>query len=51
MMHGEVFRNVNLSNLENTLQRNLRSDRTKECIFRTSEGTNFENLSVKFNHL
>ena len=43
----EVFRNVNLSNLENVLQRNLRKDRTGECIFRASGGTNSETFSAQ----
>ena len=34
-----VFRNVSLSNLENVLQRNLRTDRASKCIFRVSGGT------------
>ena len=34
------FRNASLSNLKNVLQRNLRTDRASECIFRVSEGTN-----------
>ena len=38
----EVFRNVNLSNLENVLQRHLKTDRAGQCIFRASGGTNFE---------
>ena len=38
-----MFSNVNLSNLENVLQRNLKKDRAKECIFRASGGTNLEN--------
>ena len=42
-----MFRNVNLSNLENVLQGNLRIDRAKECIFGASEGTNFENFSTQ----
>ena len=41
-----VFRNQSLSNLENVLQRNLRTDKARECIFRVSEGTNFENFSA-----
>ena len=36
-----MFRNVNLSNLENNLQRNFRTDRAQECIFRASGGANF----------
>ena len=39
-----IFRNVNLSNLENVLQRNLRTDRAREYIFRISVSTNFENF-------
>ena len=39
-----VFRNVNLSNLENVLQKNRRTDLAEECIFRASGGTNFENF-------
>ena len=31
-----VFCNVNLSNLENLLQRNVRTGRVRECIFRAS---------------
>ena len=42
-----VFRNKSLDNLENVLQRNLRTDRASECIFRVSEGTNFENFSTR----
>ena len=34
-----MFGNVNLSNLENVLQRNLRSDRGREWIFRVFGGT------------
>ena len=34
-----MFCNVNLSNVENVLQRNLRTDR--ECIFGASGGANF----------
>ena len=37
-----VFCNVNLSNLENVLQKNLRPDRVGECIFRAFGGRNFE---------
>ena len=37
----KAFCNVNLSNLENVLQRNLRTDRAWECIFRGSGGANF----------
>lgn len=40
-----MFRNVDLSNLENVLQRNLRADRARECVFRVSGGTNFEKFS------
>ena len=37
-----VFHNVTLSNLENVLQRHLRTDRARECIFTVTGGTNFE---------
>ena len=37
-----MFCNVNLSNLENVLQKNLRPDRVGECIFRAFGGRNFE---------
>ena len=30
---------MNISNLENVLQRNLRTDRVRECIFRELGGT------------
>ena len=40
-----VFRNVSLSNLENVLQGNLKTD-CQECMFRVSEGANFENFSA-----
>ena len=45
-----MFHNLNLSNLEKVLQRNLRTGRAKECSFRASEGTNFENFSLGVNH-
>ena len=35
---------MNLSNLKNVLQKNLRTDRVREYIFRASGGTNFEKL-------
>ena len=38
-----VFCNASLSNLENV----LKTDRARECIFRVSGGTNFENLSTQ----
>ena len=34
----------NLHNLENVLQRNLRTGTAKECIFRASGGTRFKNF-------
>ena len=43
----KVFGDVILSNMENVLQRNLRSDRARECIFRASGGTNFENFTAQ----
>ena len=42
-----MFRNVNSRNLKNVLQRNLRTGRTRERIFRASGGTNFENFSAQ----
>ena len=36
-----MFRYVNLSNLENVLQRDLRTDRVRQCILTTSGGANF----------
>ena len=33
--------------MENVLQRNLRTDRARKCIFRVSGGTNFENFSSR----
>ena len=39
-----MFRNVNLTNLQNFLQKNLRTDRARETIFRVSRDANFENL-------
>ena len=41
-----MFHNVNLSNLENVLQRNLRTDMVREGIFSGSGGTNIENLAL-----
>ena len=38
-----VFRNVSLSNLENVLQRNLRTNRAREC----HRSTYFENFSAR----
>ena len=42
-----MFRNVNISNLENVLQRNLRKNRAGKCIFRACRGKNFENISAQ----
>ena len=39
-----MLRNVNPIYLENVLQRNLRTDCARECIFRASGGTNFESF-------
>ena len=33
---ANVFCNVNLNNLGNLLQRNVRTDRVRECIFKAS---------------
>ena len=46
-IHEEEFRNVNLSNLGNVLQRTFRTNRVRECIFRKSGGTNFEKSSAR----
>ena len=35
------------NNLGNNLVRSLTTERARECIFRASEGTNFENLSTR----
>ena len=35
---------LNLHNLENVLQRNLRTGMARECIFRASGGTRFKNF-------
>ena len=35
------------NNLENNLLRNLRTDMARECIFRASGGTNFENFLTR----
>ena len=40
--------NVNLINLGNELQRNLRTGRTWECSFRASRGTNFEKFPAMY---
>ena len=45
-----MFCNVNLSNLENILQKNVKTDRPRECIFRASGGTNFANFLLSTNH-
>ena len=42
-----VFCNVNLSNLENVLQRNLMTEHGRECIFRASGGTNFRKFITR----
>ena len=42
-----MFCNVNISNLENVLQRNLRTNRAGECIFSACRGKNFENVSAQ----
>ena len=42
-----VFRNESLSDLGNVLQRNLRTDTARECIFKVFGGTNFENFSAQ----
>ena len=47
---GRVFHNVNLSNLENVLQKNLRTDRAREFIFRVFGDKNFEKYPLGTNH-
>ena len=42
-----VFHNINLSNLEDALQRNIYTGRVRMCIFRACGGTNFENCPVQ----
>ena len=42
-----MFRNVNLSNLKKVLQRNLKTESARECIFRASGGTNFGNVTIR----
>ena len=42
-----VFLKVNLSNLENVLQKNLRAGRAREGIFRAFGGTIFENAPAR----
>ena len=42
-----IFRNLSLNNLENVLQRNLKTERARECIFSVFGGTNFENFSTQ----
>ena len=44
IIHEILLCNEGLSNLENTLQRNLRTDRARESRFWVSGGTNFENF-------
>ena len=39
-----IFRNESISNLENVLQRNLRTDTAMECIFKVSECINLEKI-------
>ena len=41
-----VFCNVTLSNLGNVLQRDVRTDMARECIFRVFESTNFEDFQI-----
>ena len=38
----------NLRNLENVLQRNLRTGMARECIFRASGGTRFKNFCKRW---
>ena len=45
-----VFHTTNLNNLENILQRSLRTDRAREKLFRASGSTNLENLLSDADH-
>ena len=45
-----MFCNINLSNLENVLQKNLRANRALECIFRTFGGTVLKVYPLGGNH-
>ena len=44
----KIFWNASLSNLKKVWQRNLRTDWARECIFKVSTGTNFENFSARY---
>ena len=47
-IHEKESHNESLNDLENVLQRNLRTGRARrECILKLSEGTNFENFSAR----
>ena len=45
-----MLHNVNLSNFENLSQRNLRTDRVRECIFKKSGELNHEFFSLGTNY-
>ena len=45
-----MFRNINLSNLENVLQRNLRADGARECVFTAIGGTILKIYLLGGNH-
>ena len=45
-----MFRNINLSNLEYVLQRNLRADRARECVFTAIGGTILKIYLLGGNH-
>ena len=45
-----MFRNINLSDLENILQRNLRADRARKWIFRAFGGTVLKIFLLCANH-
>ena len=45
-----MFRDINLSNLENVLERNLRADRIWECIFRAFGDTILKMCTLGGNH-
>ena len=51
IIHEVVFRNVNLSNLENALQRNLRTDRTGgKAFLEHLEAQMFKIFRLSANH-
>ena len=45
-----MFHNANLNNLGNILQRNLRAERARECIFKAFGGTILKVYPLGSNH-